>query len=65
MGNPPRRYFNSKHKLNFLKKQTLLDVQPWIDPNTVIVGDFSTAISFFSPVDRSSRQKRNRNSSVK
>jgi exonuclease III len=38
-------------------EHTLLDLKTQIDPNTVVVGDFNTPIS---PIDRSSRQKINK-----
>jgi hypothetical protein len=39
------------------KKNTLMDIKTQIDPNIVVVGEFSTPLS---PIDRSSRQKINK-----
>jgi hypothetical protein len=39
---------------NFIK-HTVMKLKPYIDPNTVVVGDFNTPLS---TIDRSSRQKK-------
>jgi hypothetical protein len=44
---------------NFIK-QTLLNWKSWIDFYTMIMWDFSTTLS---PIDRSSRQKMNKETS--
>jgi hypothetical protein len=45
----------------FKKKKTPMDLREHIDPNTVVVGDLNTLLS---PVDKSSRQKINKETSV-
>ena len=43
-------------------RQTLTDIKGEMDSNTIIVGDFSTPLT---PVDRSSKQKINKETSLK
>ena len=43
-------------------RQTLTDIKGEIDSNTIIVGDFNTLLT---PVDRSSKQKINKETSLK
>ena len=43
-------------------RQTLTDIKGEIDSNPIIVGDFSTQLT---PVDRSSKQKINKETSLK
>ena len=42
-------------------RQTLTDIKGEIDSNTIIVGDFNTP---FTPMDRSSKQKINKETKV-
>ena len=42
-------------------RQTLTDIKGEIDGNTIIVGDFNTP---FTPMDRSSKQKTNKETQV-
>ena len=43
-------------------RQTLTDIKGEIDSNTIIVGDYSTP---FTPMDRSSKQKINKETHLK
>ena len=43
-------------------RQTLTDIKGQIDNNTIIVGDFNTLLT---PMDRSSKQKINKETQVK
>jgi exonuclease III len=49
-----RLYAPNVNAPNFIK-HTQKDLKPYIDSNTVVVGDFNTAPS---PIDRSSKQKK-------
>lgn len=54
-------YSPNIHVPNFLK-QILLGVKSQINPNVIVVGNFSNP---FSPINRSSQQKLNRNIRIK
>ena len=43
-------------------RQTLTDIKEEIDSNTIIIGDFYTPLT---PMDRSSKQKTNKGTSLK
>jgi len=43
-------------------RQTLTDIKEEIDSNTIIIGDFYTPLT---PMDRSSKQKANKGTSLK
>ena len=43
-------------------RQTVIDIKGEIDSNTIIVGDFNTALT---PMDRSSKQKINKETGLK
>jgi hypothetical protein len=53
-------YSSNVGATNFIK-HTLMNIKSQVDPNTVVVGDFTTPLS---PIDRSSRQKKSTNSRI-
>ena len=65
--NPRRRCNNYKyicthHRSTCILRQMLTVLKEEIDSNTIIVGDFNTSLT---PMDRSSRQKINKETSFK